>query len=82
MALKGMSEEELRSLPVSFPAIVAGRALFMGETKSRELIRSGRFPITVLPHGNRHVCRKVDLLAYLGLDPEPSAESEATSLAS
>ncbi|MGW0805970.1 hypothetical protein [Nonomuraea sp. NPDC002799] len=52
----------------------------MGETKSRDLARAGEFPIEVLTHGNRSVCRKVDLIAYLRLDLASADANDATSL--
>jgi len=38
--------------------------------KAYEMVRAGTFPVPVLPVGKRMRVRRVDLLRYLGLDPE------------
>lgn len=78
----GMSEAEIRALPVGVPLVKAGRALLMGRTKSHELARAGDFPIKVLRIGATYVVRKVDLLAYLGLDTDPVDNIDLSSMAS
>lgn len=73
-AVDGMSEEEIRALPVGVPLVKAGRALLMGRTKSHELARTGRFPVKVLRVGATYIVPKVELLRYLGLDPHSHEE--------
>ena len=46
-----MSEQELRSLPVSVDLETAGRAFGFGRTKSFELAKVGEFPCRVIPVG-------------------------------
>ncbi|MDH2429344.1 DNA-binding protein [Sphaerisporangium sp. TRM90804] len=68
----GMTEEEIRALPVAVPLVTAGRALLMGRTKAHELARYNKFPCQVLRIGGSYVVRKVDLLKVLGLMAETS----------
>ncbi|MER7363606.1 hypothetical protein [Nonomuraea wenchangensis] len=76
---KGMSEEEIRALPVGVPLVAAGRALLMGRTKSHALARAGQFPVKVLQVGNRYIVPKIELLRYFGLEPEQPRDLEAAS---
>lgn len=72
----GMTIEELLALPASVPMVTAGRAWGFGRRKAGELYRAGKFPVEVLPFGQSLRCRKVDLLASLGLalDGTPLAQ--------
>lgn len=75
----GMSEEELRALPVGVPLVAAGRALLMGRTKSHALARAGQFPVKVLQVGSTYIVPKIELLRYLGLEPGAPRELEVAS---
>ncbi|MFI9552627.1 hypothetical protein [Nonomuraea endophytica] len=79
-AVDGMSEEELRALPVGVPLVTAGKALLMGRTKAHELARAGQFPVKTLQVGTRYIVPKIELLRYLGLGPDaPAGITEAAS---
>ncbi|RKS10043.1 excisionase family DNA binding protein [Nocardiopsis sp. Huas11] len=64
----GMKVEEVLALDVTFDLRTLGKALKFGDTKMRELVRTGECPITVLKLGNQYRFRRSDLLAYLGID--------------
>ncbi|WP_440902162.1 DNA-binding protein [Actinosynnema sp.] len=74
--MPGMTREELFNLPAVVNLVTAGRALGIGETKTRELARSNAFPVRLLRVGNRYRVSTADILAYLGL-PRPAAEPAA-----
>jgi len=67
MTVQGLTEEQVRALPVAVPLVTAGRALLMGRTKSHELARKGAFPCKVLRLGAAYVVPKAALLNVLGL---------------
>jgi hypothetical protein len=71
--MPGMSEQELRGLPVTVDLETAGRAFGLGRTKSHEMVRAGKFPCQVLRLGNRYRVRKADILREVGMpeDDEP-----------
>lgn len=62
------SADQLRALPVTVDLATAGSILGMGETKARELARTGQFPAKVLKHGERYVVPTRPLLVLLGVD--------------
>jgi hypothetical protein len=74
-----MTVNEVLALPVAFDLRTAGRAFGFGETKTRELVRSGEFPLKPLRLGNAYRFRRADLLAVLGIeeDQEQAAGGDA-----
>jgi hypothetical protein len=62
-----MSMDELLGLPVTVPIEVAGRALGMGRTKTRQLYQQGEFPCRVLTLGRSLIVTKAALFEALGL---------------
>ncbi|MGZ3141908.1 DNA-binding protein [Lentzea chajnantorensis] len=65
--------EEIKSWPVTVPAVQGARAFGIGETKARELLRANDFPVRVLRIGSRYRVATADILTYLGLDATASA---------
>lgn len=72
-AVRGMTRDEILSLPVTVDVVVAGRAIGIGRAKAYELVRSDQFPVRVLHLGRRYRVASADLRRYLGID---SPESE------
>lgn len=68
--VRGMSDEELRSLPTAVDLPTAARALGIGRTKAYELARAGTFPCPVLPLGSRFRVTKHHLFQALGVPPD------------
>ncbi|MFH0243082.1 hypothetical protein ACGRHY_11725 [Streptomyces sp. HK10] len=64
---KGMSREELLSLPVSVDLDTSNRALGLGRSKGYELAKRGAYPCKVLRLGNAYRVVTADLLQLLGL---------------
>ncbi|WP_432114048.1 hypothetical protein [Streptomyces sp. S1] len=75
---------QVLALPAMPSAQQAFAALNIGESLGYELIKAGEFPIEVITLGRIIRVRKVDLVAFLRLDPahddapgsHPGAESE------
>jgi len=63
-----LSEQELIDLPPTVDIPTAGRAYGWGATKSRDLVRSGDFPVEVLTRGRSRIVTKPALLTALGYD--------------
>lgn len=70
-----MTSEELRTLPVSFDLVTAGRAFGLGRTLTYELARRGEFPCTVLRIGNQYRVTRAHLFAALGIEDERQAKA-------
>ncbi|MFJ2432508.1 hypothetical protein ACIOWM_04785 [Streptomyces anulatus] len=64
---KGMSREELLSLPVAVDLDTSNRALGLGRSKGYELAKRGAYPCKVLRLGNAYRVVTADLLDLLGL---------------
>lgn len=74
---RGMTVKEVLALPAVFDLRTAGRALGMGETKTRELVRRGEFPLKPLRLGRTYRFRRCDLLDLLGItDPATQHQAE------
>lgn len=69
----GMTEDEVRALPVAVPLTLAAKALNMGRTKAYDLARQGQFPVRVIPCGPKYVVPRSALLEALGIDA-PAAQ--------
>ncbi|MFJ8430503.1 DNA-binding protein [Kitasatospora sp. NPDC094019] len=53
---RGMTLQEVRSLPVTINVVTAARALGLGQNKAYEAIRDGVFPLdTIVVGGSRRV---------------------------
>lgn len=66
------------------PAVVplwpdAGRAFAFGRTKTFELHRQGKFPVTVLRLGGRLLVRRADLLRALGIEDAAQGQRGGTA---
>lgn len=64
---KGMSREELLTLPVAVDLDTSNRALGLGRSKGYELAKRGEYPCKVLRLGNAYRVVTADLLDLLGL---------------
>ncbi|MFJ7900479.1 hypothetical protein ACIQ6V_08275 [Streptomyces sp. NPDC096198] len=64
---KGMSREELLTLPVAVDLDTGNRALGLGRSKGYELAKRGEYPCKVLRLGNAYRVVTADLLELLGL---------------
>ncbi len=64
---KGMSREEVLSLPVAVDLDTSNRALGLGRSKGYELAKRGAYPCKVLRLGNAYRVVTADLLELLGL---------------
>ncbi|MFJ9680992.1 hypothetical protein ACIRP2_23495 [Streptomyces sp. NPDC101194] len=64
---KGMSREELLTLPVAIDLDTSNRALGLGRSKGYELAKRGEYPCKVLRLGNAYRVVTADLLDLLGL---------------
>jgi hypothetical protein len=69
-----MTLEQLLSLPVTVPLLVAGAAFGLRRTKAHELARAGEFPCKVIRVGKRYKVPRSALLEALGYaDPVADA---------
>ena len=64
---RGMSREELLTLPAAVDLETGNRALGLGRSKGYELAKRGQYPCKVLRLGNAYRVVTADLLALLGL---------------
>lgn len=64
---RGMSREELLTLPVAVDLETSNRALGLGRSKGYELAKRGAYPCKVLRLGNAYRVVTADLLDLLGL---------------
>ncbi|OKJ19176.1 hypothetical protein AMK21_18885 [Streptomyces sp. CB00316] len=64
---KGMTREELLSLPVAVDLDTGNRALGLGRSKGYELAKRGEYPCKVLRLGKAYRVVTADLLDLLGL---------------
>ena len=62
-----MTEDEVRSLPVSVDLPTAARALGLGRTTAYELVRKGAWPTPVIRLGRLILIPRAPLLDLLGL---------------
>ncbi|WP_106187516.1 hypothetical protein [Umezawaea tangerina] len=65
-----MTRDEVLALPATVDLVTGGRALGMGETKTRELARAGQFPVRLLRVGNRYRVVTAELIALLGISED------------
>ncbi|MFK0297119.1 hypothetical protein ACIQU6_42540 [Streptomyces sp. NPDC090442] len=65
--MKGMSREELLSLPAAVDLETGNRALGLGRSKGYALAKRGQYPCRVLRLGNTYRVVTADLLELLGL---------------
>lgn len=69
-----MTRDELLALPPAVDIVTAGRAIGLGQTRARELARSGEFPVPVLRLGGQYRVPTAALLELLGVSiPAPVA---------
>lgn len=66
-----MTHEELLDLPPTVNVVTAARALGISAHKAYELIRSGAFPVKVLPLGRTVKVPTASLWEALGVRPAP-----------
>jgi predicted DNA-binding transcriptional regulator AlpA len=59
--------QALLNEPPMLPMWRSAKYMGISRTKAYELHREGQFPIEVLEIGSRLRCRRIELLAYLGL---------------
>lgn len=71
--------DNMRELGVTTDIPTAASILAMGETKARELVRTGLFPVPVLKFGERYVIPTAPLRALLGIGDRLQAEQGAAS---
>ncbi|PRY43291.1 hypothetical protein CLV43_10331 [Umezawaea tangerina] len=68
--MASMTRDEVLALPATVDLVTGGRALGMGETKTRELARAGQFPVRLLRVGNRYRVVTAELIALLGISED------------
>lgn len=68
-----MTRKQLLDLPATANLKTAFRAVGVGETKGREMVRNGTFPVRLLKVGKRYKVVTADLLALLGVATDESA---------
>ncbi|MFD6227083.1 hypothetical protein ACFWFZ_09410 [Streptomyces sp. NPDC060232] len=64
---KGMSREEVLSLPAAIDLDTSNRALGLGRSKGYELAKRGEYPCKVLRLGKAYRVVTADLVNLLGL---------------
>ncbi|WP_420080057.1 hypothetical protein ACN6AT_17240 [Streptomyces sp. JL4002] len=64
---KGMSREEVLSLPAAIDLDTSNRALGLGRSKGYELAKRGEYPCKVLRLGKSYRVVTADLVNLLGL---------------
>lgn len=69
-----MTRAQLLALPATVDLVTAGRAVGIGKTKAHEMARAGTFPVRVLRLGKAYRVPTAELLALLGVEPEPPTE--------
>lgn len=77
-----LTEAEVLALPAMATAIQAFAALGIGRDLGYQLIRQGEFPLPVVPLGRTFRVRRVDLLAFLGLENSDAARGGALTASS
>lgn len=70
----GMSEAELRSLPVVVSLETANRALSIGRSTGYALARTGDYPVRVLRLGKQYRVTRADLMRFVGIDSRTGPE--------
>ncbi|MFJ7590818.1 helix-turn-helix domain-containing protein [Streptomyces sp. NPDC097617] len=73
---RGLTVEEVLSLPAAVDLVTAGRACGISRTTAYDLARRGKFPVPLLRLGAQYRARRVDLLDLLGIEqpaPTPAA---------
>jgi helix-turn-helix protein len=63
---RGLTEAELRQLPVTIDLVTAARAFGIGRTTAYQLARAGEFPCRVIRVGRQYRVLTADLLTRLG----------------
>lgn len=74
---KGLAVAEIYALPAMFPALVAGTACHLSRTTTYELINKEEFPIPVVRIGRSLLCRRSDLLTFLGMSEDDNGAAVA-----
>ncbi|WP_326659562.1 DNA-binding protein [Streptomyces sp. NBC_00385] len=77
-----LTEAEVLALPAMTTAEQAFAALGIGRDLGYKLIRQQEFPLTVVPIGRALRVRRVDLLAFLGLENSDAARGPALTASS
>lgn len=75
MAKNTMTAEELRSLPVTIPIVVAGRAFGLSRDGVYDLRRRGAFPCRTITVGRATVVARAELLRVLGVNDDAVGEA-------
>jgi hypothetical protein len=77
--VRGLTGEELLTLPVVIDLDTANRALLIGRSTGYGLAKQGEYPVKVLKLGNAYRVVTADLLKLLGLERQPLDASQAGS---
>lgn len=81
--LKSLSPTEVLALPAMTTVPQASAACGISREVGYELAARGEFPIPVIKIGARNLrCRRVDLLAFLGLENSEAARGPALTASS
>lgn len=71
-AVRGMTRDQVKALPVMIDVVVAARSLGIGRSRAYEMARTGEFPLRVLKLGRRYRVVTADLHRLLGIDGQES----------
>jgi predicted DNA-binding transcriptional regulator AlpA len=77
-----LTEAEVLALPAMATAAQAFAALGIGRDLGYQLIRQAEFPLPVVPLGRAIRVRRVDILAFLGLENSDAARGGALAASS
>ncbi|MFD9757988.1 helix-turn-helix transcriptional regulator [[Kitasatospora] papulosa] len=77
-----LTESQVRDLPAMATAAQAFAALGIGRDLGYQLIRQKEFPLPVVPLGRTFRVRRVDILAFLGLENGDAARGPALTASS
>lgn len=74
-----LTPDEVRALPAMLDTRQVFAALNIGPTCGYGLIKTGEFPVPVVPFGRTYRFRKADVLAFLGLSESAAAEVQSAA---
>lgn len=72
MAEAGMTDQEVRDLPVSIDLMTAAKALGISRSEAYSMVQGGRFPVATYRVGTRYRVARGHLLKFLGMDDAPT----------
>ncbi|MDQ0933769.1 helix-turn-helix transcriptional regulator [Streptomyces turgidiscabies] len=76
-----LTPDQVRALPAMLDTRQVFAALNIGPTCGYSLIKTGDFPVSIVPFGRTYRFRKSDVLAFLGLSEAAATEVQSAAAA-